>query len=142
MTHDGAFHIAEMCEAMIAAGEEVDAATRATPAAERLRGALYSDALDLIGSDAPAQRSSMLPWVVAGVLGGILVGVLIGGDRVVRARRTSQRYSAPWYRQDTVRRHLRSFDLANPLRVASPSVGRFGLGIRSNSPEGRAGRPP
>ncbi len=76
---EGAFHrAAELREAMIAAGEEVDAATRATPAAERLRGALYSDALDLIGGPAERPAASMWQWVVDSVLAVALVG---GADR-------------------------------------------------------------
>jgi hypothetical protein len=75
---DGSFtRAAEMREALIAAAEEVDAAVKATPAAERLRGALYSDALDVLGSAGPSGWRPYLPWFVAAGLGGALIGVLI-----------------------------------------------------------------
>lgn len=66
---------AEMREALIAAGAEVEAATReAAPSAGRLRAALYSDALGTLGSKEGS--SNTLPWVIAGVLGGILLSIL------------------------------------------------------------------
>lgn len=64
--------VAEMREAMIAAGEEVETATQSLPAAQRLRSALYSDALGSFGSQ--STMNPLLPWVLA--LGGVLVGIL------------------------------------------------------------------
>ncbi len=73
---------AEMREALVAAAEEVDAAAAATPAAERLRSALFSDALETIGgTGGPAAHQSFLGWIVAAALGGILIGVLLSRKR-------------------------------------------------------------
>lgn len=73
----GDFHRqAELREAVIAAAEEVDAAVAEAPAASRLQGALYTDALDALGAQ-QKRPTSILPWVIAGVLGGILVGVIV-----------------------------------------------------------------
>lgn len=63
---------AEMREAMIAAGEELEAATQSLPAAKRLRSAFYSDALGSFGNQ--STMNPLLPWVLA--LGGVLVGIL------------------------------------------------------------------
>ena len=71
---------AELREAVVAAGEEVDAAAKAMPASERLRSALYSDALTVLGGDLP-MSSNFWPWLVATALGGILLGVLISRKR-------------------------------------------------------------
>lgn len=70
------FRSAEMREAVIAAGEEVDTAVQASPTAGRLRHALYSDALDAIaGQD---KKPPVWPWIVGGVIGGgILVSLLV-----------------------------------------------------------------
>lgn len=66
---------AEMREALIAAGAEVEAATReASPSAGRLRSALYSDALGALGST--EKSPTALPWIIAGALGGILLSIL------------------------------------------------------------------
>lgn len=71
----------ELKEAVLAAAEEVDAATNATAetsqnAASRLRVALLGDAVNALNPLAQ-QRSSVLPWVISGVLGGTLFGVLL-----------------------------------------------------------------
>lgn len=73
---------AELREALIAAGEEVDAAAQATPSAARLRGALYEDALGALDENSKTKswfeaNSSILPWTVAGVFGGLLLGMYI-----------------------------------------------------------------
>lgn len=68
---------AEMQEALLAAAEEVDEATKATPAASRLRSALYTDALGIVSDTDKKSLPIGLPWIIAAVLGGILFGVLI-----------------------------------------------------------------
>ena len=68
---------AELREALRAAGEEVGAATQSTPAASRYGDALYSDALDVIGSSGTTYHNNFWPWIVATLFGGILVGVLL-----------------------------------------------------------------
>ena len=77
----GPFHRqAEMREALMAAAEEVDAAAVAAPAAERLRGALFSDAIDVIGGDTGGWRP-WLPWLLVAGLGGVLIGVFMSRKR-------------------------------------------------------------
>lgn len=80
---NGRTRLSEMREAVVAAAEEVDAATEETKidgdATSRLRGALFSDALDLLGAGAKPSRTwmSWAPWIAVGVTSGILVGVLL-----------------------------------------------------------------
>ena len=69
---------AEMKEVLVAASEEVDKAARAMPGADRMRNALFTDAIDVIGGNSPSSR---LPWCIAALLGGILVGVLFSRRR-------------------------------------------------------------
>ena len=70
---------AEAREALVAAAEEVQAATEQIPRAERLQGALYLDALDRIGlgSEGRSSLRAAVPWIVAASLAGILVGVFL-----------------------------------------------------------------
>lgn len=71
------YRTAEAAEALVAAAEEVDAATEATPAATRLRNALYSDALTVVGGGGESRWRPYLPWIISSVLGGILIGILM-----------------------------------------------------------------
>ena len=69
----GNFHrAAEMREALIAAGEEVDLATKAEPKALRLRDALWTDAITVLGSSG---SSNNLPWFIAAAAVGLAIGL-------------------------------------------------------------------
>lgn len=70
------YRSAEMREALVAAAEEVDKAAQAMPQAERLRGALYADAIEVLGAGDSGSRN-LLPWIVAAIFGGICVGLLV-----------------------------------------------------------------
>lgn len=70
---------AEMREAVVAAAEEIDTASRLVPTTtvQRLQNALYSDALEeIIGSSGHAPTST-LPWIIVGALGGVILGILL-----------------------------------------------------------------
>ncbi len=70
------FRSAEMREAVIAAGEQVHTAAKAAPHQQRLRSALYADALEAIGSQ--DKKPSVVPWIVCGAIGGgILISLLV-----------------------------------------------------------------
>ena len=80
----------ELREVLGAAAAEVDAAVKgagATPSLERLRAALYQDALGAIEPPPapppppPWYREPAVPWVLAGGLGGVLLGLLIATAR-------------------------------------------------------------
>ena len=76
----------ELREALTAAAEEVGHAALATPAATRLRDALYTDAISVFGAGGGSgSNAQVLPWALAAGLGGILVGVLFA--RKKRSRR-------------------------------------------------------
>lgn len=72
---------AELRESVVAAAEEVDAAVREMPAAHRLRGALYEDALGALTTTRPWYAHPAVPWGVAVLLAGVLAGVLIARRR-------------------------------------------------------------
>ena len=74
----GNFHrTAELREAIVAAAEEVDAATLATPKATRLREALYTDALHVLGGSDTTSKSNLILGIAASILGGLLLGLLL-----------------------------------------------------------------
>lgn len=80
---------AEIREAIVAAGEEIDKAAADLPTATRLRTALYKDALgaiDAIGGDAKPSRN-YLPWILTGVLGGIVIGMLLPRSSFFKKKR-------------------------------------------------------
>jgi cell division septum initiation protein DivIVA len=68
---------AELREAIIAAGQEVDAAAAAQPEAARLRDALHADALAILQPKRNENPTSFFPWLLVSLLGGVLIGVLI-----------------------------------------------------------------
>lgn len=67
---------AELREALVAAGEEVErAAAAAAPASERLPRALYEDALGAIGTTSSLR--AFVPYLICGMIGGLAAAVLL-----------------------------------------------------------------
>ena len=80
---DGEFHrIAELREAIVSAAEEVENAAKAgAPKAERLKRALFQDALGVIGAQDYRPALQVLPWILTGVFGGMLLGMFFASRR-------------------------------------------------------------
>lgn len=76
------FRHAELREAVVAAGEEVERAAADAPRARRLGRALYADALTAVGSSSSESWFTRgLPWIIASLFAGMTIGAFLAKKR-------------------------------------------------------------